>query len=240
MNTPTTNQLRHALLLVGSAKKEHESTSEALGHYLLEQLAAQGFSSETIHVQRALRTPDRTSEFLALVDAADLFVLAFPVYVDSLPYLVTRAMEQIAEHRQSQPNPRRAGFLAIANCGFPEAQHCKTALDICAVFAQQAHFEWRGGLALGEGGMVAGRALAELGGSLKTVRQALEMTAAALAKNEHAPQQAIDLLAKPLIPFRLYTSVATVGWHLTSWQNGAHQQLYAQPLHRNFREDSRS
>ena len=63
MNTPT-NQPRHALLLVGSAKKEHESTSEALGHYLLEQLAAQGFSSETIHVQRALRTPDRTSELL--------------------------------------------------------------------------------------------------------------------------------------------------------------------------------
>ncbi len=178
MNTPT-NQPRHALLLVGSAKKEHESTSEALGHYLLEQLAAQGFSSETIHVQRALRTPDRTSEFLALVDAADLFVLAFPVYVDSLPYLVTRAMEQIAEHRQSQPNPRRAGFLAIANCGFPEAQHCKTALDICAVFAQQAHFEWRGGLALGEGGMVAGRALAEQGSVLKQCPTGLEMTAAA-------------------------------------------------------------
>lgn len=231
MNTPdTTSPKRHALLLIGSAKKEHESTSEALGNYLLEQLAEQGFSSETVYVQRALRTADRSNEFLAAVDAADLFILAFPLYVDSLPYLATRALELIAEHRQSQPSAHKPQFLAICNCGFPESQHCKPALAICEVFAQQANFEWRGGLALGEGGMIAGRPLAEQGGVIHNVRLALERSAAALARNEAVSAEAIKLMAKPLIPARLYTSVATVGWHVTAWQNGVHQQLFAQPL----------
>ncbi len=89
-----------ALLLIGSAKPTGESTSEALGAYLLQRLVERGFTTEIRHAARAMRTQDRTQELLQAVDRADLLVLAFPLYVDSLPYLVTRALERIAAHRR--------------------------------------------------------------------------------------------------------------------------------------------
>jgi hypothetical protein len=93
------------------------------------------------------------------VDAADIVILAFPLYVDGLPYLVTQAFEQIAAHRANETDVWLPLFLAIANCGFPEAAHNATALAICRQFADKAGFAWAGGLALGEGGAISGRSL---------------------------------------------------------------------------------
>lgn len=231
MNEQTSpNQPRRALLLVGSAKKEHESTSEALGNFLLAQLVERGFSTDTCYVHRALRSHDRRQELLNLIDSADLFVLVFPLYVDSLPYLVTQALELIAEHRQAQPSTHKPQFVALANCGFPEAKHNDTALAICRVFAPQANLQWAGGLGMGGGGMVNGRPLAETGGSVRSVCDALTSAAVALAEKQPVPEAAIALLAKPLIPRRLYTTMAGIGWRIQAWENHAFSKLSDQPL----------
>ena len=114
---------KNALLLVGSAKPAGQSTSEALGSYLAQKLAERDIAFTTMHVARAMRTEERTAALLAAVDAADIVILAFPLYVDGLPYLVTQALEQIAAHRAGETDIRRPLFLAIANCGFPEVRH---------------------------------------------------------------------------------------------------------------------
>lgn len=228
--TDRSNQPQRALLLVGSAKKEHASTSEALGTFLLIELAAQGFSTETRYVHRALRTAERSQELLTQIDTSDLFVLAFPLYVDSLPYLTTKAIEVIAEHRRAQASQRKPRFVALANCGFPEASQNNTALAICRVFARQAKLQWVGGLGLGGGGMIGGRPLAKAGASVRTARQALSLAARALAQQEAVPQAAIDLLAKPLIPPRLYTTLAGIGWRVQAWENHVFTHLYDQPF----------
>ena len=125
---------KNALLLVGSAKPAGQSTSEALGSYLAQKLAERDIAVTTMHVARAMRTEERTAALLAAVDAADIVILAFPLYVDGLPYLVTQALEQIAAHRAGETDIRRPLFLAIANCGFPEVRHNDTALgDLRAV-----------------------------------------------------------------------------------------------------------
>lgn len=109
------------LLLIGSAKPSGQSTSEALGGYLALQLQTRGVNVTTRHVARVMRTEGRIQEFLDATNHVDLIVLAFPLYVDSLPYLVTAALERWADYRQSQIRPPCASLLAIANCGFPEA-----------------------------------------------------------------------------------------------------------------------
>ena len=91
-------------------------------------------------------------------------------------------------------------MLAIANCGFPEAQRNATALAICRQLADEAGFAWAGGLALGEGGAIVGRSLAEVGGMAHNVVDALDLAAAALAAGEPAPTEAVALLARPFIP----------------------------------------
>lgn len=221
---------KSALLLIGSAKPAGHSTSEALGNYLLAQLEKAGFTPTTYHVHRALRTPARSQELLTAVDQSDLLILAFPLYVDSLPYLVINALELIAAHRQAQRRPTPTRFVALANCGFPEADQNETALAICREFARQSGLAWAGGLALGQGGAISGRPLAAVGGMARHVMCALDLTADALALGEPVPAAAVTLMAKPMMPAFFYTLMGNLGWHLQARTQGAFGHLRAQPL----------
>ena len=224
-----------ALLLIGSAKPVGESTSEALGSYLAQRLQERGIAPTAMHVARALRTEERTAALLAAVDAADIVILAFPLYIDSLPYLVTQALERIAAHRMgaqraAQMSERRPLFLAIANCGFPEAAHNATALAICRQFAGGAGFSWAGGLALGEGGVISGRPLATAGGMVHNVAAALDRAAAALATGQPVPEEATTLMARPFIPARAYMLMGALGWLMEAQRNRALTRLAARPF----------
>jgi hypothetical protein len=230
MSTP-----RNALLLIGSAKPRGESSSEALVNQLAERLRAHGMQTEIRHVAMAMRTPAQTHEFLQAVDQADALILAFPLYVDSLPYLATLALERIAAHRQSQAEPAPATFLAIANCGFPEVAHNATAIAICRQFAEQADYAWAGGLALGMGGAIAGRPLSEVGGMAHNVVAALALTAEAIAAGNPVPEEAIALMAKPFIPITGYMLMGDIGWLVEARRNHVLTRLGARPFDKGLR-----
>jgi hypothetical protein len=219
-----------ALLLVGSAKPAGESSSESLGSYLAQRLQENGVPTTTMHVGRALRTEARTAELLAAVDAAGIVILAFPLYVDGLPYLVTRALERIAAHRQAQPAPHPALFLAIANCGFPEAHHNEMALAMCEQFAHAGGFVWAGGLGMGAGGVISGQPLAQRGGMAHDVIAALDLAAAALAQGKPAPEEAVALMARPMMPAGVYTMMGNLGWLMLARRNRALTRLGARPF----------
>jgi multimeric flavodoxin WrbA len=220
--------VRRALLLVGSPKTR-KSTSHSLGAYLYEQLAAQSIEIDTVYLHPALRSPEKVESLLDALDAADLVTLSFPLYVDSLPAPVIEALERIAAHRQGREGPRRQVFAAIANCGFPEAFQNATALAICETFAQQAGFEWAGGLALSGGGATEGAPLADLGGRTVAMRKALDLAAAALAQGQAVPKTAQEILAKPLIPAWLYRLFGGFGWRQWAKRYGAQKLLRRKP-----------
>jgi hypothetical protein len=215
------------VLLVGSARPTGTSTSESLGRYLLQRL---GESDEGLHHVNRVRGEMACQSLLRAVDLADLVVLATPLYVDSLPYLLTRAMERIARHRGNMRAGDDTRLLAIVNCGFPEAHHTTTALDICRAFARGARFEWVGGLGLGGGEVIGGRPLAEVGGIAHNVRHALDLTADALRAGEPVPDEAVRLMARPLIPARLYTLLGNLGLKRDARANGVREELDARPF----------
>jgi len=157
-----------------------------------------------------------------------LVVLAFPLYVDSLPAPVIAALEKIAVHRKDNPTPTR--FSAIANCGFPGANHNDTAIAITSEFARKSGFNWMGGLALGAGeGIVHGVPLNELDGRAIPIKASLDMTAEALANGQPIPQSAKDLFAKPIIPNWAYTLQGQFGWKMAAKQYGMQKELKRQP-----------
>lgn len=94
--------VRRAVLLVGSPKTR-KSTSHALSGYLFERLSVKSIHTETIHLHTVLRSPEKMKSMLAAVEEADLVVLAFPLYVDSLPAPVIESLECIVAHQQNQP-----------------------------------------------------------------------------------------------------------------------------------------
>ncbi|NNJ13310.1 NAD(P)H dehydrogenase [Chloroflexales bacterium ZM16-3] len=218
--------IRRAVLLVGSPRTA-KSTSFALGGYLLEQLAGRGVETQTIQLYTTLSSPVKRQALFAALDSADLIVLAFPLYVDSLPAPVTAALEMIAAERAGKRSTQR--FVAITNCGFPEAHHCDSALAVCKRFADQAGLTWAGGLALGGGGMINGTPLAQMGGRARYGRKALDMAAVALASGQAIPREAVDLMAKPNIPAWLYLLVAGLSWRQQAKPYGVQKQLRKPP-----------
>ncbi|HUH96087.1 MAG TPA: NAD(P)H-dependent oxidoreductase, partial [Anaerolineales bacterium] len=222
--------IRRALLLVGSPRTR-KSTSNSLGSYLFEQLGTQSIRTETIYIHTALGSPERTRAMLEAVEAADLVVLAFPLYVDSLPSPVMDALERIASQRACRDRTAPAQlWAAISNCGFPEPDHNATALAICANFARLKGFQWAGSLALGAGqGMVHGIPLNEMDGRAIPLKKALDLAAASLRHGAAIPPEAQALLARPFIPAWLYRAMGVYGWRQQAKEYGAAGKMRDRP-----------
>jgi len=219
---------KHALLLVGSKRKPH-STSDSLGKYLLNQLKEHKFKTDTILIHSSIKSDKTTAELLSATDRTDLLVIAFPLYVDSLPYEVIEALEIIAQHRRSQDSRKIQQLMVIVNCGFPESQHNKTALAICRQFTKEAGFVWAGGLSLGGGAVIGGKELDKIQGMTRNVIKSLDLTAAALSESKPVPDEAIELMAKPIIPIRAYTLMGGLGWKQQAKKYGADKKLRDRP-----------
>ena len=220
---------RRAVLLVGSARPRGESTSEALGRYLLARLESSDWEGQVFIVSQ-VRGPDGLAELTAAIGDADLFVLATPLYVDALPHLVTAALEHIADARAAHPQPTPCRFVAIVNCGFPEVAHTAVALDICRSFARHARLECAGALGLGGGETVHGRGLERMGWVTRHVRHALDLAALALASHRPVPEKAVQLMGRPMLPVRGYLLAAdALLWRREARKHGVEKYLDARP-----------
>ncbi|MCI5123043.1 MAG: hypothetical protein D3925_00840 [Candidatus Electrothrix sp. AR5] len=204
---PTKN--RRALLLVGSPKINAQSTSAILGGHLLHKLKKYGWTTELITLQENFLHKKERLNFLASIDRADTIVVASPLYIDSLPYLTTKALELISHHRESAKNRQPKNFLAIINNGLTESYQNAVALAICNNFSMTCGMTWAGGLAMGAGEqLISGHPLLGFKGFRGTKRpplfyvaRALDIAAAALAEERPVPEKAAQLINKKPVPF---------------------------------------
>jgi multimeric flavodoxin WrbA len=207
------NAQKNALLLIGSPRGEG-STSASLGNYLISKLETSGIKTEKGFIHRLVNRPEKIQDLFSMVNRADLIILAFPLYVDSLPAPVIKAMELIKNEIERTKNNKSRDFIAISNCGFPEASQINTALDICQIFANESGFIWKGGIAFGAGEAVHGIPLEERGGMVRHVKEGLDLTAEALKEGKKIPPQAIDLISERLMPITLYKTMGNLGWKI--------------------------
>jgi multimeric flavodoxin WrbA len=217
------------VLLTGSPRTA-KSSSHFLGRYLLDRLAARGAEVDEIQLYTSMGTR-RRPEVLDRIAAADLLVLAFPLYVDALPGPVVAALDHVREHltvRGRRPDRR---LVALVNCGFPEPGHNATAMAITALAARGLGLGWGGGLSLGGGeGVVGGRPLTDVGRVAGPLRDAFDLAADALADGRPVPTAANALLARPLIPARVYAAVGNLSWLGQARHHGVARKLLARPL----------
>jgi multimeric flavodoxin WrbA len=210
--SPEADSAGRALLIVGSPKIKHPSTSGVLGGYVLERLKERGWETESLTLKRSLGLEKGQVELLSALDRADLILLAFPLYIDALPFLVTKSLEIIAAQGHPRPNGRRKRLFVVCNNGFPEATQSTLALGICHRFAVETGMTWSGGLAMGAGeALSSGQPLTAASSTgrppVKHVIQALDIASAALADSRSVPREAIPLIAKnpiPFVPFGLW------------------------------------
>ncbi len=225
---------RKALLLIGSPKGA-KSTSRVLGTALMARLEAGGVETVEMTAAQALRSTEEQHRLHKAVDAAELLVIAFPLYVDELPAPLIQALELVADRRKgllpASPvaGPAIQKVAAIVQCGFPEARQNEAAIAIVRQFAKEAGFEWAGGLAMGMGGAIAGRSLEKAGGMVRNVVKALDLAAAALLDGKGIPEEAAALMGKRLMPGWLYTLAGNRGMRRAAKKHGALGRTHDRP-----------
>ena len=242
MTAPAMATPGRALLIVGSPKVKTSSSSSIFGGYVLKQLKQRGWETESLTLRGNLLKSGGQAEFLTAVDQADLILFAFPLYIDSLPFLMMKSLEVMAKHLSANPQESPKRLLAISNNGFPEAHHNALALAICQRFALNTNMVWLGGLPIGAGTVVCQNPPVEglrQAGKLpmKHAIQALDIASAALAEGQSVPPEAAKLMAKtpiPLMPFSLwrwlFVKMAKWGWRRGAAVNQVGtEDLLAQP-----------
>lgn len=215
---------RSALLITGSPRG-HKSTSQSLGSYVMDRLAERGWLTDTAVLAAKVGADGGLDDVADAARAANLVILAQPLYVDSLPAIVVRTLEHLAERKVGSGQ----ALVAIVNCGFPEAEHNGLALEMCELFAREAGFHWAGGVALGMGEAISARALRDAGGMVHNVVRALDLTAAALDQGDDVPDEARALIRKPFLPAMVYLWMGNSGWKRQAGENGVANRLYARP-----------
>jgi NAD(P)H-dependent FMN reductase len=223
-----------ALLIIGSPKGK-AGISYNLGRGLLDRLEAGGMEVVETTVAAALRSSEERHRLYRAVDEADVIVVSFPLYVDQLPAPLIQTLELLADRKLGAqgatpwPGPLAQRLVAVVQCGFPETHQARPAVAIMRQFARETGFQWAGALALGMGGAVGGRSLDKPGGMLGNVVRALDMAATSLLAGGFVPAEAEALLAKPLMPKRLYHLAANWGFRSQIKRHGAGKRAYDRP-----------
>jgi hypothetical protein len=220
---------RNAAILIGSAKIKGTSVSENLARAIATRLANHSIPTE-IHFATEFLNDEKAHTTAHQIASAGLFLLVSPLYVDALPALATRALEHIAQARAAAPSP--ALFATLLNCGFPEPEHNRTALQIARHFAATANYYWAGGLPLGAGGAINPTVPLDVQhGPSDHVRHSLDIAIPALAHGHIIPPAAIDLMATSPMPDSIYRLMGDIGWRYQAYKHGLSQsELKARPL----------
>jgi hypothetical protein len=217
---------RRALLWVGSAKPVGTSTSEHLGRGLLDRLERRGWLVDVVYTASVVRVGRAENPRLAeAVGAADLVVLASPVYVDCLPALVLAGLASLVGHAASAPT-----FVPILQCGFPERTHVTLALEIVERAVQQLGGRWGGHLDLGGATPYATADLASGSGMAADQAAALELAADALDRGEPVPAAATERFARSFLGPWSYRVAGQVSWVWEGWRRGGIGSLGARPF----------
>ncbi|MFC2079497.1 hypothetical protein ACFLSZ_05925 [Candidatus Bipolaricaulota bacterium] len=208
-------------LLVGSPKGLEAGSSVRLGRTITDVLEEAGWHCGAFHLHAAVRTEGLMSELLDSIDSTDVVVLSTPLYVDSLPAPVIRALHRIAAHRNGTDGGNIPRFLSIVNCGFVEPWQNDGAQRMLEQFCAEARFESVGALSLGAGGAMTGK-----------VQKAFKLAAEALRGDILIPVDVRKLTRSRIIPAWLYILGGNMMWKKQAKANGVRNQLKAQPYKR--------
>jgi len=215
-----------ALILIGSPRGRR-GNSGAMGFYLAKRLDKEGMETVSFMLNPSRGGPEY-SVLESEVSHASLVVLVSPVYVDSLPGPVIRAMEQVAERRRGGTDGLPA-FAAVVCCGFPEPRNTELALAMCRIFARETGMKWLGGLGFGMGETLGGKAPDEAGGSAFIIRMALDVAAEAWAKFRDVPKSALLTASLQRIPSWIYRFMGNWGWKKAAKEAGAAEKMRDRP-----------
>jgi len=187
----------NVLIIAGSRRPK--SNTGAIARDLEARLQEAGQTVELWRVPKWSAAPEATEEALARLAVADAVVLVAPSYLDELPAVTQRLLEDLWE-RRGELRGHAPHFYGIAHSGFPEPIQREAELRSMRFFAEQMGWRWMGGIGFGGTSPIDGRPLDEAGMFSKQLRKVLPLVAADIAGGRGMSAEAIRLSEKSPFP----------------------------------------
>lgn len=206
------------------------STSQAIWGHLQPLMDAGAATIDVVTATEFVRGAAAAKAAAQRCAQADLLLVLSPLYWDSLPYPGLLALEHIHTQRRGA-GMRPARLLAVMNSGFPEPEQSRFVFGLLGEFAREAGYTWAGGLAVGGGEAIAGRALDRVGGLVRPLRRAFDLGVPALLAGGVLPDAACNAAATQTTPGALYRFFGWCGWHVKRHTQGlSAREVKARPF----------
>ena len=197
--------------LIYASPKAKESTSEVLIHMLKKEMGEE--ESKEYQWNQNCVSEEEIKELLE----SEVIVLAFPLYVDSLPSHLLRNLIQIEKAIKRQESSSKPKIYGIVNAGFFEGKQTLLAMECIKNWSKKCRFTFAGGIGIGGGGMI--KAIQDLPNQSppkKRIHQALKQLAENILQGKEEEIRTID----PQYPKLLYKLQAEHGWRIMAKRNG--------------------
>ncbi len=197
------------IALINGSPKGNNSTS----HALLEDL--KGYWGEDVEtVNFGVSSAAISKEKLEELSEMDVWVLAFPLYIDGIPGHLLSCLIQLEEARLQN---RQVHIYGIVNCGFYEGIQAELALKLLRNWSIKAGFLWSGGVGVGGGGGLASMPKVEPGhGPKAPIDKALAAFSDSVLKRKVQENMYVSVA----FPRFLYQMGAQIGWRQMVRANG--------------------
>ncbi len=207
------------IALINASPKAKSSVSELLINSLKVNLKNK---AELYDVK--LRKPTVSADTLATLESCDVWVIAYPLYVDALPSHLLSCLKELEKTEFLSKNKK---VYAVANCGLYEGVQTKYSLEILEHWCKKVGFKWCGAVGIGAGPSYSAVSKAGHGkGPAGTVDGALDTLAETMLKGQ-AKENGYTSVGMPSFIFKL---AAQLMWRNHIKQNGGRvKDLYNKP-----------
>jgi hypothetical protein len=131
---------------------------KAVSFILLEDFSKKRGGSVNVSLhQVGLKTDSPASpEILEAIQDSDGILFAFPLYAYTLPGALTKLLLDYVNWYNRTESEAAKKVYAMVNCGFPDPSTNREALRVMELFCLRTGLNWRFGVAIGGGLIVAG------------------------------------------------------------------------------------
>lgn len=182
-------------------------------------------SNITVYQATKLSREENIAEALAVIRQADALLIVFPLYVDSLPSRLIKALN-LLEEGLSGKGGQLPTVYAICNCGFFEGGHTRIALNIIENFSAHAGLTWGYGIGFGCGGFLQSQSKNMSKGPAANVYAALQELVRAIQTGGRGKK---NVFVAPKIPRFFYEFMGNLGWLYMARKNGVGKLQKAKP-----------
>jgi hypothetical protein len=186
-------------VLVIDGSRRPKSNTGAIARELQAQLQRAGQTVGLWRVPKWSAGPEATAEALEKLADAEAVVLVAPSYLDELPAVTQRLLEDVWE-RRAELDGHAPSFYGIAHSGFPEPIQRRAELRSMHVFSEQMGWAWMGGIGFGGTSPIDGRPLDEAGMFSRQLRKVLPLAVADIAAAHPFSPEAIVRSEKAPFP----------------------------------------